>query len=140
MAELDYITIKGFKSLKAVEELKLNKCNVVIGANGSGKSNFIESFAFLQQMREGRLQEYVVLLVKPISCFFLVRRKRVSYSLSYLFKMVQMATKFASNQQMKISSLLWMRKFSSGINPTTQHLTVRGYPMLTAKQELLERD
>ena len=57
-AELDYITIKGFKSLKAVDQLKLGSCNVVIGANGSGKSNFIESFAFLNQIREGRLQEY----------------------------------------------------------------------------------
>ena len=61
MAELDYITIKGFKSLKTVEELKLGSCNVVIGANGSGKSNFIEAFSFLHQIREGRLQEYAEL-------------------------------------------------------------------------------
>ena len=58
MAELDYITIKGFKSLKTVEELKLGSCNVVIGANGSGKSKFIEAFSFLKQIREGRFQEY----------------------------------------------------------------------------------
>jgi predicted ATPase len=32
----------------------------VIGANGSGKSNFIGVFAFLHEIREGRLRRYVV--------------------------------------------------------------------------------
>src|SRR5712691_6167119 len=56
---LDYITIKGFKSIASIEKLKLNPINVVIGPNGSGKSNFIGAFAFLHAIREGRLQEYV---------------------------------------------------------------------------------
>ena len=61
MAELDYISIKGFKSLRDIDRLELGNCNVVIGANGSGKSNFIEAFSFLNQIREGRLQEYAEL-------------------------------------------------------------------------------
>ena len=32
---------------------------MVIGANGSGKSNFIGAFSFLHEIREGRLNEYV---------------------------------------------------------------------------------
>lgn len=60
MAELDYITIQGFKSIKLVEELELRNINVVIGPNGAGKSNFIEVFSFLHAIREGRLQEYVI--------------------------------------------------------------------------------
>ncbi len=60
MAELDTITIRGFKSIAAVEELRLGAINVVIGPNGSGKSNFIGLFAFLHAIREGRLQEYVI--------------------------------------------------------------------------------
>lgn len=59
MAELDYITIKGFKSIRSVEKLKLRDINVVIGPNGAGKSNFIGVFSFLHAIREGRLQEYV---------------------------------------------------------------------------------
>ena len=56
---LDYITIQGFKSI-ASAEVPLRPINVVIGANGSGKSNFIGVFAFLREIREGRLRRYVV--------------------------------------------------------------------------------
>ena len=56
---LDYITFKGFKSFASIEKLPLHPINVLIGPNGSGKSNFIGVFAFLNAIREGRLQEYV---------------------------------------------------------------------------------
>lgn len=59
MPTLDFITIKGFKSIASIEKLPLAPINVLIGANGSGKSNFIEVFSFLHAMREGRLQRYV---------------------------------------------------------------------------------
>jgi len=58
-AELDFITVKGFKSIAAVEKLRLQPINVIIGPNGSGKSNLIGVFAFLHAIREGRLQDYV---------------------------------------------------------------------------------
>jgi predicted ATPase len=56
---LDYITIKGFKSIFSIEKLELKPINVLIGANGSGKSNFIGAFSFLHSVREGALQDYV---------------------------------------------------------------------------------
>lgn len=56
---LDHISIKGFKSLRDVDRLPLGQVNIVIGANGSGKSNFIGVFSFLQAIRSGKLQEYV---------------------------------------------------------------------------------
>ncbi|MEM9453126.1 MAG: AAA family ATPase [Myxococcota bacterium] len=56
---LDAITIRGFRSIASVEDLKLLPINVLIGANGSGKSNFLGVFAFLKEIREGRLQDYV---------------------------------------------------------------------------------
>src|SRR5438034_9520770 len=60
MPELDTITVKGFKSIAAVENLHLGAINVVIGPNGSGKSNFIGVFSFLHAIREGHLQDYVI--------------------------------------------------------------------------------
>jgi predicted ATPase len=57
--ELDYITIRGFRSISLLEKLALRPINVVIGANGSGKSNFIGAFSFLHAIKEGRLNEYV---------------------------------------------------------------------------------
>lgn len=56
---LDYITIKGFKSIASIEKLPLRPINVLIGPNGSGKSNFIGIFAFLHAIREGGLSNYV---------------------------------------------------------------------------------
>lgn len=57
--ELDYITVKGFKSIASIDKLALRAINVIIGPNGSGKSNFIGVFSFLHAIREGRLQDYV---------------------------------------------------------------------------------
>jgi predicted ATPase len=61
MAKLEAITIKGFKSIAAIENLKLENINIVIGPNGSGKSNFIEVFSFLHAIRTERLKNYVAL-------------------------------------------------------------------------------
>jgi predicted ATPase len=60
MPELDWISVKGFKSITSIEKLKLGAINVVIGANGSGKSNFIGVFSFLHALKEGHLEEYVL--------------------------------------------------------------------------------
>lgn len=57
--ELDYISVKGFKSIASIERLAMRPVNVLIGANGSGKSNFIGAFSFLHAVREGRLRNYV---------------------------------------------------------------------------------
>jgi predicted ATPase len=56
---LDCFTIKGFKSIASLEKLELRPINLVIGANGSGKSNFLDAFSFLREIREGHLQNYV---------------------------------------------------------------------------------
>ncbi len=49
---LDKITIKGFKSIQALEDFKLSNLNVLIGGNGAGKSNFIDFFRMLRAMLE----------------------------------------------------------------------------------------
>jgi len=56
---LDYITVRGFKSIASIEKLPLKPINILIGSNGSGKSNFIGVFSFLHAIREGRLRDYV---------------------------------------------------------------------------------
>ena len=58
--ELDWITIRGFKSIASIEKLELRAINVVVGPNGSGKSNFIGVFSFLHALREGRLRDYII--------------------------------------------------------------------------------
>jgi predicted ATPase len=58
-SRLDYISVKGFKSIASIDNLALRPINVMIGPNGSGKSNFIGVFSFLHAVREGRMQDYV---------------------------------------------------------------------------------
>lgn len=57
-SHLKRVKIQGFKSIKELE-LDLKPINILIGANGSGKSNFISLFTFLRQLSEGKLQTYV---------------------------------------------------------------------------------
>src|SRR5215212_5374854 len=58
MRKLDRIRLEGFKSIRETEtELRL--LNILIGANGAGKSNFISAFRMLNQLVEGHLQSFV---------------------------------------------------------------------------------
>jgi predicted ATPase len=57
---MDSIHIKGYKSIKDAK-IDLKPINILIGGNGSGKSNFLSFFEFLNSMVERRLQIYVAL-------------------------------------------------------------------------------
>ena len=58
---LDRLSVQGFTTIKSLENFKPGDINVLIGENGSGKSNFIALFRFLSWMTSGggNLQEYV---------------------------------------------------------------------------------
>jgi predicted ATPase len=56
---IDKITLKGFKSIRDLEDFSLRSLNILIGANGAGKSNFVSFFTFLHEAVEGRLGLYV---------------------------------------------------------------------------------
>lgn len=58
-ASLEWIDIKGFRSIAHLERLAFGPINVLIGANGSGKSNLIQTFALLRAWHLGKLDEYV---------------------------------------------------------------------------------
>jgi predicted ATPase len=53
---IDRLTIKGFKSVRNLDGFPLRPLNVLIGSNGSGKSNFVSYFRMLGELVEGRLQ------------------------------------------------------------------------------------
>jgi predicted ATPase len=56
MSHINQLTIKGFKSIRHLENFKMRNLNVLIGANGTGKSNFISYFQMLGELVEQRLQ------------------------------------------------------------------------------------
>jgi predicted ATPase len=55
------ITLRGLRSIRCVEGLALGPINVLIGANGAGKSNLISFFRLLESIAagEGSLPTYV---------------------------------------------------------------------------------
>ncbi len=56
--QLERIKIEGFRSIRALD-LQLGPINILIGANGSGKSNFLSFFDFYQELSDKNLVFYV---------------------------------------------------------------------------------
>lgn len=56
---LDKLTIRGFKSIRELEDFELKKLNVFVGANGAGKTNLISFFRMLSALMEGTLEKYI---------------------------------------------------------------------------------
>jgi len=56
---IKHIHLENYKSIKQAD-INLTNLNILIGANGAGKSNFIGFFAFLQQMLKQNLRGYVM--------------------------------------------------------------------------------
>jgi predicted ATPase len=59
MSSVSSLTVTGYKSIRELRDFSLNNLNVLIGANGAGKSNFINLFRMLNEMYEQQLQLYV---------------------------------------------------------------------------------
>lgn len=55
---LDSLEVEGYRSIRSAE-IHLGPINVLIGANGSGKSNLVGLFGLLADLAEGRLQLHV---------------------------------------------------------------------------------
>jgi len=97
---LEFISIKGFRSIASIEKLQLNPINIIIGPNGSGKSNFIGAFSFLHSIREGRLQDYVTKAggAESLLHFGSKTTKEISFHLSFLDQANQYELKLASTE------------------------------------------
>src|SRR5579871_1295226 len=50
------LSIEGFKSIRSLQDFELSAMNVLIGANGAGKSNFVSFFRLLRELIDQRLQ------------------------------------------------------------------------------------
>ncbi len=82
MKTLRKVKIEGFKSIESAE-LNLGDLNVVIGANGSGKSNLIGVFRLLERVLSHNLQLYVA--SEPDRFLFHGRKKTPALSLDFAF-------------------------------------------------------
>ncbi|MDR1957784.1 MAG: AAA family ATPase [Planctomycetaceae bacterium] len=67
------LMIHRYKSIRKLPNLELRPLNVLIGANGAGKSNFVSFFMFMSELMNQRLQSHTVKLggarrILPYDC------------------------------------------------------------------------
>jgi predicted ATPase len=65
MAAVKKLTITGYKSIRELRDFELRNLNVLIGANGAGKSNFISFFRMLAEIVGQRFQLFVAVQGGP---------------------------------------------------------------------------
>ncbi len=85
MPQLERLTVRGFKSIRALEDFELRPLNVLLGANGAGKSNFINLFRMLAELSEQRLQRFVAEQDGPDALLFGGRRQTASLDAEFVF-------------------------------------------------------
>ncbi|TQR33125.1 chromosome segregation protein SMC [Campylobacter sp. MIT 99-7217] len=81
---LDKLTIKGYKSIRNLENFKLENINILIGANGVGKSNFISIFKILNSLFIKNLQLYTQ-SKGPDNFLYFGRKKTQELYLEFVF-------------------------------------------------------
>lgn len=59
MHSLTQISLKGFRSIESLDDFEIGPITVLVGANGSGKSNLIGFFRMLNHMMQGGLQRFL---------------------------------------------------------------------------------
>jgi len=75
MAQVKRLTVRGYKSISALEDFELRSLSVLIGANGAGKSNFISLFRMLSELVRERLQIFVYGEGGPDALLFGTRKR-----------------------------------------------------------------
>tara|TARA_B110000093_G_scaffold84543_1_gene91658 strand:- start:10033 stop:11166 length:1134 start_codon:yes stop_codon:yes gene_type:complete len=54
------LSIQGFKSIRELKDFELKDLNIIIGANGVGKSNFVQVFRMLMAMSQQNFQKFIL--------------------------------------------------------------------------------
>jgi predicted ATPase len=85
MPQLRRLTVRGFKSIRSLEDFELRGLNVLIGANGVGKSNFISLFRMLAELAERRLQLFVKEQDGPDALLFRTRKRTSQIEAEFYF-------------------------------------------------------
>jgi len=106
MKTLNRMKIEGFKSIESAE-LSLGDLNVVIGANGSGKSNLIGVFRLLERVLTHNLQLYIA--SEPDRFLFHGRKKTPALSLEFRFDQNAYGFKLLASQDSLIFEHEWVQ-------------------------------
>ena len=82
---LESVTVRAFKSIRELEDFDLRQLNVLIGANGAGKSNFISLFDMMAAIVGRRLGVFVAENGGPDALMFGGRRRTSHVDVELVF-------------------------------------------------------
>ena len=95
MPKLDSLTVRGFKSIRELEDFEVRSLNILIGANGAGKSNLLSLFHMLERLSTDRLQLFIKDEGGPDALLFNGRRHTSSISVGLIFDSGQYQYQFS---------------------------------------------
>jgi predicted ATPase len=82
--QITRLVFHGYKSI-AECDLKMRRLNILIGANGAGKTNFIDFFRFVSEILNQRLQKAVGVAGGPDSLLHFGRKQTEEMDASFYF-------------------------------------------------------
>ncbi len=85
MPRLDRLAVRGFKSIRALEDFEPGSLNVLIGPNGAGKTNFIDLFRMLSCAADRRLQLFAAEQDGPDALLFGGRKRTDRIDAEFVF-------------------------------------------------------
>lgn len=122
------LVLKGYKSI-AESDLPLRRLNVLIGANGAGKSNYIGFFRFIGQVLNQQLQMTVGMAGGPDSLLHFGRKQTEALTaaiyfgdLPYMFELSPTADNRLIFQREGVANIDGQEVFSSGYFESQVHL------------------
>jgi len=83
--KLKSLSVKGYKSIRHLESFEFRDINILIGANGAGKSNLISLFRMLSALSQGVFQLYVQKQGGPDALLFGGSKKTEAIELDFVF-------------------------------------------------------
>src|SRR3954470_19115673 len=126
---IDKLTIRGFKSIRELNDFELGPLNVLIGANGAGKSNFVGFFRLLRALIDQRLQLAVAKEGGVDACLYMGPRITTKLEAklqfgnnAYEFVLVPTAEKLIFSDEVVIYQGQWTSRRSLGSGHTESQL------------------
>ncbi|MCY3628953.1 MAG: AAA family ATPase [Bacteroidetes bacterium] len=86
MPHIEHLSIRGFKSIRKLANFELKSLNVLIGANGAGKSNLLSLFEMVSAISQKSLQLFVMNEGRPDILLFGGRKLTSSIEVALSFE------------------------------------------------------
>lgn len=113
---LNRVRVDGFKSIRHLD-MELGSLNVLIGANGSGKSNFVEVFELLQNLTQQHLQQYIGIAGGATRLLYLGAKVTEEVTLEFEFGLNTYSCRLSPTAEDKLIFLNETCTFQGGNHP-----------------------